>query len=619
MAIIYSYPKQTTPNDSDSFVITDSSQSAPNKNRTKSLTVGDLGDYIISSNNLIAGGGTLNTIAMFTPDGQNIGDSFMTYNPATQFFNISKRLSIDGDLSVSGRGAFSGPYLRISCPLQDGSNISGTAGQVLSSTGTGVAWVAGDTDTTYDLTGAVSGADDYKIVLTGSGGTVDNVSFEAGTGITLADQGGNTVQIQATNNGTVTGTGTTNTLPIWTNGPNGTLGDSFMTYNPSNEFFTISKRLSISGDLSVNGRGEFSGPYLRASCPLEVLNVLQDNSSSPGTAGQVLSSTGTGVAWVSDGGGTVTGTGTVNKLTKWSSGGAGIQNSNITDNGSLVTIASETNQTGKAVFRNGIVLSNNPGGVTVDNTSMVIGAGNNDVVSGADHCLAVGNNNQILTNSDNSISVGQGNTMTEGTACAIFGLSNTITGVNTGTERCLVAGFSNTLSNVRSGIVLGGSNSFTSAGGSGIILGNSNNISGTKSNDTGYILGNNVIITTDSSLDLQNAFGIGTNLNLENGQMVLGYRNNPVGTAYPPVNYNQGLGETKFVVSVGTTTNTNSNALIITEGGVNRGTGSVAQVPRIVMPTVVGFNFADDTAAATGGIPVGGLYHNAGELRIRLT
>ena len=79
------------------------------------------------------------------------------------------------------------------------------------------------------------------------------------------------------------------------------------------------------------------------------------------------------------------------------------------------------------------------------------------------------------------------------------------------------------------------------------------------------------------------------------------------------------MGETKFVVSVGTTNTTNSNALIITEGGVTRGTSSVAQVPRIVMPTVVGFNFADDTAAAAGGIPIGGLYHNAGALRIRLT
>ncbi len=462
MAIIYSYPEKASPSGGDFLVITDSAQAAPNKNRTKSLKIDNLASYIVGVSGNITGGGTLNTIPLFTPNGEEIGDSIMTFTTGPDKITVGGRLNITGDLIVDSRSTFAG-YARFNGEIRDAANLSGTAGQVLSSTGAGT------------------------------------------------------------------------------------------------------------------------------------------------------------VAWVSDGGGTVTGTGTVNKLTKWSSGGTGIQNSNITDNGSLVTISSPTDQTGKAIFRTGIVLSSSPGGVTVDDTSMVIGAGNNDIISGADHCLAVGNNNQILTNSDNSISVGQGNTMTEGTACAIFGLSNTITGNNTITERCLVAGFSNNISAAKSAIVLGGSNTLNTNGGQGIILGSSNNISGTQSNDSGYILGNNVIITTDSSGLLQNAFGIGTNLNLENGQMVLGYRNVSSGLSYPPVNYNQGLGETKFVLSVGTQTGTNSNALIITEGGVNRGTGVVAQVPRIVMPTVVGFNFADDTAAATGGIPIGGLYHNAGALRIRLT
>ena len=514
MAIIYSYPEKASPSGGDFLVITDSAQAAPNKNRTKSLTIDNLASYVVSSTSGITGSGTLNTVPVFT-GANTISDSIMTFTTGPDTINVGGRLSTTGDLVVGNRSTFAG-YARFNGEVRDAANLSGTAGQVLSSTGTGVAWIAGDTNTTYDLTGAVSGGGDYKVVLTGSDGTIDNVIFEAGNGISLVDQGTNTVSINAINNGTVTGTGT------------------------------------------------------------------------------------------------------VNKLTKWSSGGTGIQNSNITDNGSLVTISSPTDQTGKAIFRTGIVLSSSPGGVTVDDTSMVIGAGNNDIISGADHCLAVGNNNQILTNSDNSISVGQGNTITEGTACAVFGLSNTITGNNTITERCLVAGFSNNIQAAKSAIVLGGSNTLNTNGGQGIILGSSNNISGTQSNDSGYILGNNVTITTDSSGLLQNAFGVGANLDLQNGQMVLGYRNLS-GTFYPPVNYNQGLGETKFVVAVGTQTGTNSNAFIITEGGVNRGTSSVAQVPRIVMPTVVGFNFADDTAAATGGIPIGGLYHNAGALRIRLT
>ena len=34
--------------------------------------------------------------------------------------------------------------------------------------------------------------------------------------------------------------------------------------------------------------------------------------------------------------------------------------------------------------------------------------------------------------------------------------------------------------------------------------------------------------------------------------------------------------------------------------------------------SVLGSNYVDDTAAAAGGIPIGGMYHNAGAIRIRL-
>ncbi len=78
MAIIYSYPQKTTPAGGDFLVITDSEQPAPNKNRTKSLTIDNLASYITTSTSGITGSGTLNTIAMFTPSGQAIGDSGIT-------------------------------------------------------------------------------------------------------------------------------------------------------------------------------------------------------------------------------------------------------------------------------------------------------------------------------------------------------------------------------------------------------------------------------------------------------------------------------------------------------------------------------------------------------------
>jgi hypothetical protein len=57
----------------------------------------------------------------------------------------------------------------------------------------------------------------------------------------------------------------------------------------------------------------------------------------------------------------------------------------------------------------------------------------------------------------------------------------------------------------------------------------------------------------------------------------------------------------------GSTTNHNTASF----SGIIRASGSAN--------SVLASNFADDTAAAAGGIPIGGMYHNAGAVRIRLT
>jgi len=92
MAIIYSYPEKTTPAGGDFLVITDSEQTAPNKNRTKSLTIDNLASYITTSTGGITGSGTLNTIAMFTPNGQAIGDSVITQD--------SSAITVGGSLTA---------------------------------------------------------------------------------------------------------------------------------------------------------------------------------------------------------------------------------------------------------------------------------------------------------------------------------------------------------------------------------------------------------------------------------------------------------------------------------------------------------------------------------------
>ncbi|MFT4643713.1 MAG: hypothetical protein ACI8ZX_000106 [Planctomycetota bacterium] len=62
-----------------------------------------------------------------------------------------------------------------------------------------------------------------------------------------------------------------------------------------------------------------------------------------------------------------------------------------------------------------------------------------------------------------------------------------------------------------------------------------------------------------------------------------------------------------FSIGNGASASSQSMALEILKNGIT------------VLPAVVSLNFADDTAAATGGVPVGGLYHTSGAIKIRLT
>ncbi len=72
MAIIYSYPEKTTLADGDLFVITDSEQTAPNKNRTKSLSASDLKTYTQT------GVGTVTSVALAMPSAFSVAGSPIT-------------------------------------------------------------------------------------------------------------------------------------------------------------------------------------------------------------------------------------------------------------------------------------------------------------------------------------------------------------------------------------------------------------------------------------------------------------------------------------------------------------------------------------------------------------
>jgi hypothetical protein len=64
-----------------------------------------------------------------------------------------------------------------------------------------------------------------------------------------------------------------------------------------------------------------------------------------------------------------------------------------------------------------------------------------------------------------------------------------------------------------------------------------------------------------------------------------------------------------------------SGALTISGSSVNHNTASFSGIIRASgsANSVLASNFADDSAANAGGIPIGGIYHTNGAIKIRLT
>lgn len=401
------------------------------------------------------------------------------------------------------------------------------------------------------------------ITADGSTGTTGKVLGSTGTGVEWVDN----IAQEA-----VSGVGTTHTLPVWEDGPNSVLSDSAIR--------------EIRGGLG----DPVSNVIIATTEAFEPLSV--DFAS----------------------GGTTSFKQGTNEFIKLTDASTGFYTSNFQMRGTLAVgrdqqstattldVGLPTDSRPAAWFRNGVVISNNPSGVQVDNTSMVIGAGNNDNVTGSDHCLIVGSGNQIVDNSDQSVAFGQGNTITQSKDALAVGNSNSLGS----SLRTQAFGFNNSIT-AASSFVAGGGNNITATS-NVFSLGDSNAVSG--STQDAYLFGTSNTMTGGTG-----SFAIGSNLDGDDGNhMIIGYRNDK--TSYPATNYSLGLGNTKFALAVGSTTSTNSNAIIITEGGVNRGGSGVAQIPRIILPQQETFEFTSDTDATAGGIPTGGLYRSGNNLKI---
>lgn len=173
----------------------------------------------------------------------------------------------NGTLTVQGTGVLGGTgtfTANQSGPTTISITHDNTSRTDTTSTGSGNTFTVVDSVTTNATghvtainvkTQTVTDDDTTSLPIKNAGGTtqftstdVTGLRFEGGTNVTVgftsADQ---TVTINSTDQyqGTVTGTGTTNVLPKWTNGGSGVLGDSIITDDGTT--------VTISGNLDVEG------------------------------------------------------------------------------------------------------------------------------------------------------------------------------------------------------------------------------------------------------------------------------------------------------------------------------------------------------------------------------
>lgn len=341
-----------------------------------------------------------------------------------------------------------------------------------------------------------------------------------------------------------------------------------------------------------------------------------------------------GVNWkFYDGGGNPQGDGSINQQGTMTIGKTAFGNGGrlvINESGFTGTTNHRLNVGGNAriegrvnITAGGLCVSNNPNGVQLDNTSMVIGAGDNDIISGSDNSMIVGKANQLQktttgSGSDQSAAIGSLNILTDASNSLAVGRGNSLigTGVNdVNGLRSQVIGLNNQLKDTFSSIVIGGENEInineTSVGQNTHVFGYLNKISGYG--DNVYAIGNKIDLNAGGGAS--NFYAFGSNIKIDQNvygvdTMAIGIRNSAT-LSYTPDN-NKGLGYPALTVGAGSTNYGTYNALIITK---QTGSGS-SPGSRIIMPSVPAFSASNDAAADAIGIPTGGLYQNNGVVQV---
>jgi len=247
--------------------------------------------------------------------------------------------------------------------IRDSGGNIGTNTQVLSSlgAGSGVEWVdqlpsglnfKGTWNADLNIPALASGVGtqgDYYIVSHDGTTNLDGFnSWEIGDWCVF----NGTVWQEIDNQNIFSGSGTVNTMTKWTGTTS--LGDSSVTDDGNTITMNPAVQVLVPVDAGLTGvnnvignaaggTNEFYGVSYFQAAPSAVRFdcEIRDNTGAAGAAGQVLASTGAGqVEWidVSAGAGAITGSGTVDKVVRWTPSGTELGDSSISDDLNSVLI-----------------------------------------------------------------------------------------------------------------------------------------------------------------------------------------------------------------------------------------------------------------------------------------
>jgi hypothetical protein len=281
------------------------------------------------------------------------------------------------------------------------------------------------------------------------------------------------------------------------------------------------------------------------------------------------------------------------------------QSQTISDGSYNTILNGKTNTLSSTGFYNTILngLSNTISSATF--TSSIIGGKDNVLNIATGSTIFAGNSCSIIGDSTYSgILGGTDNDITATNKSAIIGGSQNY--MSGGTESGIFTGFQNTNNGSRSVVIGGQANSINNPLAERAAIISSYNSSITGNTDQSFVVGGN-----NNSIGAGESFILGGNYS----QITGGGNNEIIGSRESTIT---GGNDVSLINTLNSNSGSYDRVVMLGTSGRTSTTSSATFVENLVVFNYAALDFANDTAAAAGGVVLGQVYHHNGDLRIRI-